>query len=90
MLRIAKPVTSQGQQESYTRHHDPERWRFIYDGPAAGSGDGHDIDVLEAVRIAAAFTPRSTPPACTTTPGSTTRQDCATCMTSRTVASIAR
>jgi hypothetical protein len=57
VLRIAKPVTSQGQQESYTRHHDPERWRFIYDGPAAGSGDRHDIDVLEAVRIAAAFTP---------------------------------
>ena len=45
------------QQESYNRHHDPERWRFIYDGPAAGSGDGHDINVLEATRITAAFTP---------------------------------
>ena len=33
------------RQESYHRHHDPGRWRFSYDGPAAGSGDGHDIDI---------------------------------------------
>lgn len=45
------------RQESYNRYHDPGRWRFIYDGPAAGSGDGYDVDVEEAARIAAAFTP---------------------------------
>jgi hypothetical protein len=45
------------RQESYHRYHDPGRWRFIYDGPAAGSGDGHDIDAAEAARIIAAFTP---------------------------------
>jgi len=31
------------RQESYHRHHDPGRWRLIYDGPAAGSGDGHAV-----------------------------------------------
>src|SRR3974377_325448 len=45
------------RQESYNRNHDPGRWLFIYDGPAAGSGDGHDIDVAEAARITAAFSP---------------------------------
>lgn len=28
-------------QESYNRLHDPGRWQFIYDAPAAGSGDGY-------------------------------------------------
>ena len=45
------------RQEQYQRAHDPGRWRFIYDGPAAGSGDGHDIGTAEAARITAAFTP---------------------------------
>jgi hypothetical protein len=45
------------RQESYTRQHDPARWRFIYDGPAAGSGDGRNIEAGEAARITAAFTP---------------------------------
>ena len=45
------------RQESYKRHHDPSQWRFIYDGPASGSGDGHDINIAEAARIAAAFSP---------------------------------
>jgi hypothetical protein len=45
------------RQESYKRHHDPTQWQFIYDGPASGSGDGHDISIVEAARIAAAFTP---------------------------------
>lgn len=43
--------------EPYKRHHDLSQWRFVYDGPASGSGDGHDINVAEAARIAAAFTP---------------------------------
>ena len=30
------------RQESYTWHHDPGRWRFMYDDPATGSGDGYD------------------------------------------------
>ena len=45
------------RQESYRRFHDLASWRFIYDGPAAGSGDGHDIGAAEAARITAAFTP---------------------------------
>ena len=45
------------RQESYSRYHDPSRWRFIYDGPAAGSGDGRNIEAAEAARITAAFTP---------------------------------
>ena len=45
------------RQESHSRHHDAGRWRFVYDGPAAGSGDGHDIDASEVARITAAFSP---------------------------------
>ena len=45
------------RQEAYNRYHDPARWRFIYDGPAAGSGDGRNIEAAEAARITAAFTP---------------------------------
>lgn len=38
------------RQESYNRHHDPGQWRYVYDGPASGSGDGHDINIAEAAR----------------------------------------
>src|ERR1700726_2864586 len=31
------------RRAAYEELHDAGRWRFIYDGPAAGSGDGHDI-----------------------------------------------
>lgn len=45
------------RQATYERFHDPSRWRFIYDGPASGSGDGYDIPQAQAAAIAAAFAP---------------------------------
>jgi hypothetical protein len=74
-------------EESYNRHHDPQRWRFIYDGPAAASGDGHDIDVLEAVRSPRRSLLWSTLSASMTTQGSTTASAFATGAMSHTAAS---
>jgi hypothetical protein len=45
------------RQATYEELHDAGRWRFIYEGPAAGSGDGYDISEAEAAVITAAFTP---------------------------------
>jgi len=63
------------RRATYEELHDAGRWRFIYDGPAAGSGDGHDIGEAEAAVITAAFTPpvSTTTPDFTTTPGSAGR-----------------
>jgi hypothetical protein len=44
------------RQATYEKLHDAGRWRFIYDGPAAGSGGGHDISEAGAAVITAAVT----------------------------------
>jgi hypothetical protein len=49
---------SSRRQETYLLFHDPGRWRWIYDGPAAGSGDGSDVGESEAAVIAARRSPR--------------------------------
>jgi len=46
------------RREIYVQYHDPRRWRWIYEGPAAGDGGGgSDVGQEEAARIIAAFTP---------------------------------
>ena len=39
----------------FARHHDPVKWRFLFDGVCGGNGLGDDIDEEEAARIASAF-----------------------------------
>jgi hypothetical protein len=45
------------RQATYKQFHDASWWRFIYDGPAAGSGSGHDISDAEAAKITEVFMP---------------------------------
>jgi hypothetical protein len=46
------------KQDSFLRHHEPERWLLIFKGVAAGNGFGGDpIDVGRAGQIAIAFHP---------------------------------
>ena len=42
-------------QKTYTENHDPQAWRFLFEGIDSGNGLGDDVTATEALRYATAF-----------------------------------